>query len=177
MPIPNNISDAASAIRDGKFGLIEVIKIGDLVVSALMGLSAPRELIPTRKAIEDGYEITDAAVKVPDELIMGICLANPEFSLEAGLTAAMTGGVDSFLDTWRDKKAYLEQLQDDRELVEVQTHEGVYPSMLVRTIDPIYDVDFNADAFIATVYMDEIKVIATGAGGLIDSAKQAVGGL
>ncbi len=177
MPIPNNIADAASAIKDGTFGLIDVVKIGDLIVSSLSGLAAPREIIPTRKAIEDGYEITDAAVTVPRELIMNVVLANPEFSVEAGLTAAMSGGISGFLDTWRDKKDYLEKLQDDRELVEVQTHEGVYPSMLVRTIDPIYDIDFNADAFIATVYMDEIRVISTGVGGLIDSAKQTVSGL
>ncbi len=177
MPIPNNIVDAASAIKDGEFGLIEIVKIGDLVVSSLTGLSAPRELIPTRKSIEDGYETTDAAVKVPDELLMNIVIANPEFSLEAGLTAAVSGTVDSFLDTWRDGIKYLKQLQDDRELVEVQTHEGVYTSMLVRLLDPIYDVDFNADAWIGTVFMDEIRVNPTGAGGLIDSARQAVGGL
>jgi len=177
MAIPNNIADAASAIKDGTLGPIEVIKIGDLIVSALTGLSAPSELIPTRRSVEDGYEVVNRAVELPQALTLNIVLANPDFSVEAGLDAAMSGSFAGFLDTWRDKIKYLKQLQTDKEIVPVQTHEGVYETMLVTLIDPLYDVVNNADAWIGTVYLDEIRINPAGAGGLIDAAKQAVGNL
>jgi hypothetical protein len=178
MPIPNNIADAAAAVRDGSLGLITVAKIGDLVVSALTDLSATLAIIPTRKPIAAGYTVTDAAVDVPQDLSLTICLSNPQYSADAALAAAMTGDVSGLTETWRDKRDQLKQMLDDREIVTVQTHEGVYESMLVTMIDPIFDVDENADAYFAYVSCTKYRQIETGAGGgLLDKAKESVGGL
>ena len=177
MGFPNNIADAASAIQDGSFGFLDTIEIGDLLVSVLTGLNAPKEYTITRKPIEDGYSITDAAVEEPTELVMTICLTNPEYSIEAGLSAALTGNAGSLLETWRDKRDKLYEIQSNRELVTVQTHDNTYDNMLIRLIDPIYDVDENSEAFFATVYLSEIRKVGTLLGGLIDAAEELVGGL
>lgn len=175
--IPNNIADTAAAIKNGDIGLIPVVKIGDITVTALTGLSAPHSVEITRKPVQAGYDITDAAIKQPNELTLNIVLANPEFSVSAGIDAALTGNFSGFTETWRDKRDRLKQLLDIHELVTVQTHEDTYNNMLVRMIDPIFDVDNNADAYVATVYCTEIQFGDEETGGVIDQPLQSVGGL
>jgi len=176
--IPNNIADAVASIRDGEFGLIEQIYIGDLLVSALTGLSGSDEMIVTEKPIEEGYAATDAAVRLPTVRSLDICLANPDYSIETGVTAALTGDVSSLTDTWRDKRDTLWQMFEDKEIIEVQTHEDNYPSMIIQSITPWYDADENWDAYFATVVVRELIETSTGSeGGLLDKAKDAVGEL
>ncbi len=176
--IPNNVADAAAAVKDGELGLIEQVYIGDLLVSALTGLSGGDEMIVTRKPIEEGFAASDAAVRLPTVRSLDICLANPDYSIEAGATAAMTGDVSSLTDTWRDKKDKLFQMFESKEIVEVTTHENSYPSMIIESITPWYDVEENWDAYFATVVVSEIPETSSGTdGGLIDKAKDAVGGM
>ena len=103
MTIPTNVADAAQAINDGTLGVIEDIMIGDLLISALMGLQTPLETVITRKPIQEGFSITDAAVHQPQGIQMMICLANPDFSIDAGIDAALSGSFAGFTDSWRDK--------------------------------------------------------------------------
>jgi hypothetical protein len=178
MGLPNNVSDIIQAVRDGEIGLIDTIMIGDLIVSQLTGLSAPRSISVTRKPIEDGFTITDAAVDIPIELNMEILLANPEYSVEAGINAALTGNLETLTDTWRDKRKELERIQDERELVTIQTHEGSYDNMIIQSIDPIFEVEDNWNAFFCSVTAVQItKVANKSTGGLVDSYEEVYGEL
>jgi hypothetical protein len=177
MGIPNNMVDAISAIKDGEIGLVTTVMIGDVLVSSLRGLYAPTRLSVTKKPIEDGYDITDAAIKEPTDLYLDICLTNPDLSIEAGLQAALTGNPGSLTSTWREKKETLYSYLNEKELITVQTHEGVYESMLVAEIDPYWDVSRNWNAFFANVRIVNIVKVGTDVGGLFDAAEQAVGGL
>jgi hypothetical protein len=176
--IPTNVADAAAAIKGGEIGLIPVIKIGDLTISALTGLSGPDAKTITRKPVEAGFTITDAAVKVPFVKNLDICLANPSFAIDAGISAALTGDFAGFTETWRDKKDQLYQIFNDTEIVDVQTHEDIYESAIIEVIDPFFDVAENSDAFFARVTVSEImqvKTIVTS--GILDQPKVSVGGL
>jgi hypothetical protein len=178
MGLPNSMADVVQAIRDGEIGLIDVIKIGDLTVSQLTGLSAPRTLVATRKPVQAGFTGTDAAVDDPRELSLDILIANPDYSIETGTTAVLSGDIDSLTKTWRDGKRDLEQKFDDHEILTIQTHEGVYTSMLMQSLDPLFDVDENSNAYIANV--SAIKITQFGdesTGGKVDAPEQILGEL
>ena len=178
MTIPNNLVDAAAAVKDGKLGIVETIKIGDLVVSALTGLDSPTSLTVTRKPMQSGYTITDAAVDNNDDLTLDILLANPDFSAEAGITAAITGDVSAFTETWRDKRDELYDYFNERTLVEVQTHDNNYPNMLIQSISPLYDVDSNFDAWVGSVVFVPLVLIEDDSkGGKKTQALKNVGGV
>src|SRR3989304_2112162 len=126
MGIPTNVVDAAAAIKDGVLGAIETIKIGDLVVSALTGLEGSDEWDIVQRPVEAGFLVTDAVVKLPYQRTLHIVLANPDFSVEAGITAALTGSVDQFTQTWRDKKQTLKSMGGEG--LSVAPHERGYES-------------------------------------------------
>ena len=161
MSLPATLSDAIQQFRDGQLGKIETIKIGDLVVDALTDMSAPSVLTVTRKPIEKGYNITDAAIREPLIIDITIALTNPDYSASAAITAAVTGNLESLNQTWRDKHNDLYQIHWDREIVKYQSHEGVYSSMIISVIDPIWNVDENYDAFFAHVTLEQITIIET----------------
>ena len=153
--ISNNINDLIQAARDGEVGVIDQIKIGDLIVSALFGLDAPETLRTTSRKIQNGMDLTTAAVEEDRVISMDICLANPDLSVDAVLTAALTGTMEQATDTWRDKVKQLRKIKDDREIVTVQTHDEIITSCIVTGIYPVYDVDNNWDAFISTVTLEK----------------------
>jgi hypothetical protein len=159
MGFPTNIADAAAAYRDGSLGLIEEIKIGDLVVSALTAIDYSHEMEITEKPLQAGYDATDAAKEIPIEINIDICLANPDYSIEAGLTAALTGNAESLVQTWRDKKNQLYEYWKTKTLVSFQSHESIEDSLLIRSIRPYFDVDENYDAFFANVTLKKIKIV------------------
>ena len=172
MSIAGNLASAAASLLDA----MEDAKIGVLTLSALMGLEGSDPLDVTRKPVDQGFVMTDAAVKMPMERTMEICLADPELSPEALVQAALSGNTASLTMTWRHKKDLLYQLFNDRELVVVQTHEEVFESMLIQDIIPHYDINENWDAFFATVFVMEVRVVeGSAAGGLLDQALDAVG--
>jgi hypothetical protein len=178
MVLPTNIADAAAALRDGELGKIETVKIGDVIVSALRDVQFIDDSIVTRKPVQAGYTMTDAAVDLPDEVNLVILLANPDFSLEAGIDAALTGNVDQFTSTWRESKAELYGYKADKEIIEAQTHEDLFTSMMIQSISPLYDVDENYDAWFANVLLVEIQQGSDGETfGIIDSPIEDVGGL
>jgi len=174
MSIAGNLASAAKSLLDA----MEDAKIGDLTLSALMGLEGSDPLDVTQKPVDAGFVMTDAAVALPTQRTMEICLADPELSIEALAQAALTGDTAALTQTWREKKDLLYKMKDDRELVTIQTHEEVLESMLIQDIIPHYDVNENLDAFFATVFVMKIRVVEAGAaGGLLDQALDAVGGM
>jgi hypothetical protein len=177
MTIPMTLADAATAIQDGTLGLIETIAMGDIAVSALISLDGTDELAVTDKPIESGMSIADAAIDIPLERNLYICLANPDFSVESGITAALTGTFSGFAETWRDKKDQLYKYFNDREIISITTHEDYYENMLIQSITPYWDVDENYDAFFARVTIKRITTIEDALTGIIDSPEDAVGGL
>lgn len=177
MGIPTNMVDAIAAVKDGDLGLITTVMIGDVLVSALIGLYAPKRLRVTRKPVQAGYDMTDAAVEEPKMLYMDICLSNPDLSIEAGLQAALTGNPGSLTSTYREKKDTITGYLENKQLITIQTHEGVHESMLLTEIDPYWDAAENWNAFFANVRAEEIRTSGDEVGGLFDSSEVAVNGL
>ena len=174
MSIAGNLASAAGSLIGG----MEEIKIGDLLVSALTALDGSDPLDVTMKPVDQGFIMTDAAVAMPVHRTLEICLADPEFSPEALVQAALSGNAAALTMSWREKKDLLYKMKNDRELVTVQTQDDVFESMIIQDISPHYDVMDNWDAFFATVYIMEVRVVqAAGAGGLLDQALDAVGGM
>jgi hypothetical protein len=176
--IPSNMVDAISAISDGELGNVKEIMIGELVVDALTGVDPYDKLDITEKPIDEGFTISDAAVEKPGELTLDIVLTNAEWSLDAGISAALTGNPGSLLNTWRDKRDLLYQMKANKEVVDVQTHDMLYESYMIRSISPWYDPSQNDEAFIATVSLQEIMLITDeGTSGEFDASLQSVGEL
>lgn len=157
MSYPTNIVDAAAAIKDGTLGPIGDVKIGDVVVSGLMGISGPDEMHVTTRSIQAGYDITDAITRKQSIKSLEIILANPDFSPDAAITAALTGSFAGFTDTWRDKKEQLYETMYGKNIIEVVTHEDFWPSRVISSIEPLYEIDENMDLFMATVVITEIR--------------------
>ncbi len=171
-------SAAAAAALIVENLLLEHIKIGDIIVSACTGLSGSSELLITEKRIGAGYAITDAAVKVPTEKTIDICFAPPQYSAEAVAAALITGEVDSLTESWQDKRDALHDLQSNRELITLQTHENSYNNMIIRVIDPLFDSVENWNAFFATVTLRQINPVSSdGGGGIVDSELADAGAL
>lgn len=177
MTLPLTLASAAAAIQDGTLGLIETVSIGDVIVSALIGLDGGDWLDVTSRPIESGLEITECAIATPVERTLTVCLANPDFSAESGLKAALEGSVTAFTETWRDKRDRLYKYFTDREIIELTTHENFYENMLIYGIAPFWDVDENYNCFFAQVSLRQITTVNEAATGIIDSTEDMLGGL
>lgn len=154
--ITGNINDLIQAARDGELGLVNHVKIGDLVVSSLHGLDDPISLQIAQHKVQTGSTIAYSAVDQRNSISMDIMLANPDYTVDGALAATATGNVSTLTDTWRDKKKQLYEIMDTRTIVDVQTHEELYSNCLVQAIYPSYDVDENWDCFFATVVLERI---------------------
>lgn len=173
MGIPTNIVDAASAIKNGDLGLLTEVKIGELVVSALVGISGSDVTDIVQRPVEAGFSNTDSAIDKPRERLLEVVLTNPDFSVESGVQAALTGSVSQFTETWRDKKEKLYAIKKQKLIIDVVTHDEIFPSMMIAEITPHYDVEENWEAFVATVRLQEYQVEQTDES-LLD---EALGGL
>lgn len=179
MTIPNNLVDAFNAKKDGELGEIEDCKIGDLLVSGCLSLDAPESLLITRKPIQAGFEMTDAAIDDVQVISMEIILTNPVYSASDLIAAALEGDTSRFNDTWRDKKRQLYQMMRDREVVDTQTHDELYNNTVIQSIIPLYDADNNYDAFMCTVVLERIKLYGAvdDTTNKVSSPLQSVGGM
>jgi hypothetical protein len=178
MGFPSGVADATKSIVKSALGVVEQVTIGDVLVNALTSLQNDRSLRVTRKPVAAGYSMTDAAVDDPRELVLGICLADPTISIDQITSAMVTGNVSSLGETHRDKRRQLEQLMDDREIIEAQTHEDLYQNMIIEFIGPLWDVDENWDAFFATVRLVQITTADQAEeAGLLDQELEGAGGL
>lgn len=178
MTFPATIKNAVDQLKNGTMDNVEDVKIGDIIISALNGVSCPSSLSVTRKPIAAGYAISDAAVDIPLEITLEICIADPQMTADELLAAAISGDL-SLSEKWQDKSAHLAQTMDNREIVTVQTHDSVYDNMLISAIDPAYDVDSNYDCWFGTVNLTQIITSSVGVGntGIADSVLESVGGL
>jgi hypothetical protein len=181
MSIPTNIADVASQIADGTIGVIGTIKIGDLTVSALTGLQAPVEKDVTRRPVQAGFDVLVGMIDTPTDLIMDVVLLDPDFSAEAGVTAALSGEWAGFTESWRDKRDLLYSLFDGREVVTATTHDRVYPARVIRRINPLYDSDQNWNGWVGQVTLTPFDNRQQGSAddvaGAMTSGLQSVGGL
>jgi len=170
------LADLATDVAAGVLGLVDAVTIGDITVSALKGLSAPDTSFVTRKPVQAGYTMTDAQTHDPKTMTLTVLLADPEISAEAGLNAVMSGDLAGLTDTWRSKRDTIQLYKQDSEIINVQTHDEGLTDCLIIDIDPIYDVDQNDDAWIATITVQQIiQVGSVEADGLLDSALSDVG--
>jgi len=176
--IPNNISDAIQAARNGELGTIETIKIGDLVVDALVELDDGESLFITRKPVQDGSIRTDMAIDELNPIVMGVILTNPEYSAEELILSAASGTVPA-TDSWRDKLRQLKKYKNDREILTTQTHEEVYTDTMIQGLYPLYDVGQNDDAWFGSVVLERIQLFGQSENTDIPfaAAKQNVGAL
>jgi hypothetical protein len=177
--ISNNITDLIQSARDGELGVIDQILIGDLVVSALFGLDAPDTLSLTNRRIQSGADMATMAVEDRRTVSMDICLANPEISIDGALTTVATGDIGVLSETWRDKRDELRKMKNNREVVDIQTHDDLFESFVITGLYPIFDVDENWDAFIVSVIMEKVRLYGQNDedSSIISQANQAVSGL
>ena len=157
MTIPTNVTDLIAAAKDGELGNFENIKIGDIVVGALTGLDTTESLRITRKPIQSGSVMTDAAVEDFQTLVWDVVFVNPQYSADDLATAAITGDLSALNSTWRDNRDQLYQYKNDREVLTVQDHDRVYSNCLISSITPAYDAENNLDAFVATITMERLS--------------------
>jgi hypothetical protein len=179
--IPTNLVSLISQARDGVLGNIEQMLIGDIIVDVLQNVTGTDAMRITRKPVEAGFNITDAAILEPTERTFDIILTDPEYSATAAITAALTGTLESFNQTWRDKRETLYGYFDNREIISISSPNELIESMLIQSITPIYDSDENLDAFMASVHFQKYEIVgdtavpADDATSRFASAKQGVG--
>jgi hypothetical protein len=158
MGIPNNLADAVAAIRSGKVQISDTIKIGDLVVSVLTGISGGDTKEVSGRPVVAGYDTTEIARRGPWSRTLKIMLMNPDLSLEAGMKAALTGQVTALMETWADKLQRLRDIFDTDEIVTVQTLDMIRENCLVTGIEDMYDPDENWDCWIGSVTVAQIDL-------------------
>lgn len=181
MSIPNNIVDAAAQIKDGTLGVISLITIGDVQVSALTGLQQPREKDVTRRRVQAGFEVINGMVEISTDIVMDVVLANPDFSPEAAVTAALTGTFAGFTETWRDKRDGIYAMFEADEIINGTTHQGAFNSYVISRIEPLFDDAENYDCWIGRITLtpfnnQTLEAIADVAGA-ITAGRKTVGGL
>lgn len=177
----NTAVDIVNGIKSGQIGVIEAIKIGDCVVSALTGLSGADSVTITERKVQAGFAVTEGVDDDPKDRVFTILLADPEISLEAGLSAALTGNIAGIAEGWRDKKETLYSHFRNHEIITAISHVEVLPNMIIRSIDPVYDSDENWDAFIARVELHQWShgsaTASDDVSGAITAAEKNVGAL
>lgn len=150
MSIPTNIADAAAAIRDGSIGAQDVM-IGELVVSALTGVRISERKEVTRRPVQAGYSVDMGVIDVPVEIEMDIVLANPDYSAEGLVTAALTGSPEQLTETWTEKRDTLYALMRNKEIIDVTTHDQGFSGFVIESIDPMYDAEEDWEGWIGSV--------------------------
>jgi hypothetical protein len=155
MSIPTNIADVAAGIRDGTIG-VQQVRIGDVVVNALIGLQAPRRKEVTKRPVQAGYSVSMGVIDIPDEIEMIIVLGNPDYSPEGLVTAALTGSPEQLAETWKEKIDALTVIFDTRQIVDFTTHVCGYPPIFViDELIPISDNEEDWDGWIGTVHLSQ----------------------
>jgi hypothetical protein len=150
MSIPTNIADAAAGIRDGTIG-VQQVKIGDVVVSALSSVRITKRKEVTRRPVQAGYSVEMGVIDVPTEIEMDIILANPDYSPEGLVTAALTGSPEQLAETWTEKRDALYAVMETKEIVDVTTHDQGFASFVIESIEPNYDAEEDWEGWIGTV--------------------------
>jgi len=181
--IPTNVTQIIAQAREGELGKIETVQIGDVVVDILENVSGVDEMRITKKPVEAGFNVTDAAILEPTERTFDIILTNPEYSATAAITAALSGTLESFNQTWQDKRDTIYGYFNSREIISITSHREQLQSMLIQSITPLYDVNENLDAWVGSIHFQKYEIAGDTAEYADDptarfaSAKQSVGRL
>jgi hypothetical protein len=135
----------------------------------------------TERRVQAGFVVTEGVIDDPQNPVFTILLADPEISLEAGLSAALTGSIAGMTETWRDKKETLLSHFRNHDIVTAISHDNVFANMMIRLIEPLYDSDENWDCFIARVELHQwsqgTETAAVDVGNAITAASVQVGAL
>jgi len=151
MTIPTNLADAIAGMRDGTIG-VQQIMIGDVIVSALGELRMPVRKDITRRPVQAGYSVSKGIIDTPDEIEMDIVLANPDYSPEGLVGAAINGDVESLTETWVEKKDQIYSDFNEKKIISFTTHEqGFPPIYAIEMIDPKYNAEEDWEGWIGTV--------------------------
>jgi hypothetical protein len=159
MAVPASILSVIAQAQAGELGKIEQIKIGDVLVDVLTNVTGSDVMRITRKPVEAGFNVTDAAILEPVERTFDIILTNPEYSATAAITAAISGTLESFNQTYVDKRDTIYGYFNNRETITISTHEEVLESMMIQSITPRYDTEENLDAWVATIHFQEYQEV------------------
>lgn len=159
MALPTNIVSIINQARSGELGNIETIKIGDVLVDILENVTGSDVMRITRKPVEAGFAVTDAAIREPTERTFEVILTDPEYSATAAINAALTGTLESFNTTWRDKRDTIMGYFLNREIIDITSHDALYQSMMIQSITPLYDAGENLDAWMASIHFQEYQVV------------------
>ena len=180
MSIPTNLADAVAGVRDGTIGAQQV-KIGELIVSALTGVRISRRKEVTRRPVQAGYSVDMGVIDTPDQIEMDIVLANPDYSPEGLITAAVTGSVSELTETWTDKRDQLYAIMDGREIIDVTTHDHGFSSFVIEEIEPRFDAEEDVEGWVGTVrlvkFANQNSTTAVDLANAKSAAKAYVGGL
>lgn len=147
-----NVVDAVMAGRDGALGN-QTAKIGDLVLDAVTGLRVTFRKEVTRKPVQAGFSVDVGVADVPLEVEIDIALANPQYSPENLVGAALTGDIASLTKTWREKRDELYAMFNEKQIVDLTTHDASYSPMVISEIAPLYDADEDLEGWQGTVML------------------------
>lgn len=152
MSIPTNIADVIAGIRDQSLGLQQVM-IGDLVVDSLTGLSIKRAKEVTRRPVQAGYNVDLGVIDTPLEIEMSVVLANPDYSPEGFVTAALTGDLSQLTSTWREKRDQLYDMWGAKEILPVTTHDQGFDNLVIDWIEDLYDNEEDWEGYVGVVHL------------------------
>lgn len=156
--IPNNVADLIKASQDNREGVFDTVSIDDLVVDCLVSLEAPSSLDIVEKQFQDGISKTDVAVTENNDITMEIVFTNPELSLDNVAEAYAKDDFGKFSDSFVDKKKRLYEIFNNREIINTQTHDEIYPNGMIQSIEPLYDSEENEEAFICNVIIRRMEI-------------------
>lgn len=148
------MATAIDVLSSGGFEIVDCM-IGDITVSALTGLSIQFQKDVTRQQIEAGFSVIQGVTYVPLEITMQIVFANPDYSPEALLNASLGNDFSGLTETWREKRDALFDYFNNREIIDVTTHDSLYQNFIISNISPVYDSEENYDCYIAAVTLVE----------------------
>lgn len=150
MSIPTNLVDAIASIRDGTIGSQQAM-IGDVFISALLAVRHTCRKEITRRPVQAGYSVSIGVIDTPEELEMDIVLANPDYSPEGLITAAITGSLTLLKETWVEKRDQLYATMAAKEIITATSHDQSFAEYVIEEIQPTYDAEDDWDGWQGTV--------------------------
>lgn len=143
--------------------------IGDIVVDVLIGESQALAWDLTKHPVEAGLDVTDSRYQKPVAVSLDCVFCNPDLSLgglaEGAVASIVSGG--SLADanpfakaTWEEKRDALRDLQTSNKLIDVTTPNNEYTSMMIQSIQPIFDKD-KSDAYFFRISLERVETVSS----------------
>ena len=142
------------------FGLIPTT-IGDVIVDCLPSFSDSMDADITGHPIETGFEITDARTIRPQQITLECIFTDPDYSGGNIARSALAGTLSSQMNsTWRDKRERIIEIFKNSEIVDVNTPDGSFDSMLILSIKPERTPQ-TMNAWFATIELRHVKIVSS----------------